>query len=56
VELGESPLPVPGLDLSQAAEVEQPAGAFLMFRREVWQQLGVLTHNFIHSGLRTWIF
>jgi len=28
------------LDLSQAAEVEQPAGAFLMFRREVWQQLG----------------
>ncbi|HEX5226470.1 MAG TPA: glycosyltransferase family 2 protein [Bryobacteraceae bacterium] len=27
-------------DLSQPAEVEQPAGAFLMFRREVWQRLG----------------
>ncbi len=28
------------LDLSLAAEAEQPPGAFLMFRREVWQQLG----------------
>ncbi len=28
------------LDLSQPSEVEQPAGAFLMFRREVWQRLG----------------
>jgi N-acetylglucosaminyl-diphospho-decaprenol L-rhamnosyltransferase len=28
------------LDLSQASEVEQPPGAFLMFRREVWQRLG----------------
>jgi N-acetylglucosaminyl-diphospho-decaprenol L-rhamnosyltransferase len=28
------------LDLSQPAEAEQPAGAFLMFRREVWQRLG----------------
>jgi GT2 family glycosyltransferase len=28
------------LDLSQPAEVEQPPGAFLMFRREVWQRLG----------------
>jgi GT2 family glycosyltransferase len=28
------------LDLEQPAEVEQPAGAFLMFRREVWQRLG----------------
>jgi N-acetylglucosaminyl-diphospho-decaprenol L-rhamnosyltransferase len=28
------------LDLSKPAEVDQPAGAFLMFRREVWQQLG----------------
>jgi GT2 family glycosyltransferase len=27
-------------DLSRAAEVEQPPGAFLMFRREVWQRLG----------------
>jgi GT2 family glycosyltransferase len=28
------------LDLSQPAEAEQPPGAFLMFRREVWQRLG----------------
>jgi GT2 family glycosyltransferase len=28
------------IDLSKPAEVDQPAGAFLMFRREVWQQLG----------------
>jgi N-acetylglucosaminyl-diphospho-decaprenol L-rhamnosyltransferase len=28
------------LDLSKPAEVEQPPGAFLMFRREVWQRLG----------------
>ena len=28
------------LDLSVPAEVEQPAGAFLMFRREVWHRLG----------------
>jgi GT2 family glycosyltransferase len=28
------------LDLTKAAEVDQPAGAFLMFRREVWQRLG----------------
>lgn len=28
------------LDLSQPVEAEQPAGAFLMFRREVWQRLG----------------
>jgi GT2 family glycosyltransferase len=28
------------LDLSRAGEAEQPAGAFLMFRREVWQRLG----------------
>jgi N-acetylglucosaminyl-diphospho-decaprenol L-rhamnosyltransferase len=27
-------------DLSVAAEAEQPPGAFLMFRREVWQRLG----------------
>jgi N-acetylglucosaminyl-diphospho-decaprenol L-rhamnosyltransferase len=27
-------------DLSKPAEAEQPAGAFLMFRREVWQRLG----------------
>lgn len=28
------------LDLSRPAEAEQPPGAFLMFRREVWQRLG----------------
>jgi N-acetylglucosaminyl-diphospho-decaprenol L-rhamnosyltransferase len=28
------------MDLDQAAEVEQPPGAFLMFRRDVWQRLG----------------
>ncbi len=28
------------LDLERASEAEQPAGAFLMFRREVWQRLG----------------
>jgi N-acetylglucosaminyl-diphospho-decaprenol L-rhamnosyltransferase len=28
------------LDLSQPGEVEQPPGAFLMFRREVWHRLG----------------
>ena len=28
------------LDLSKPAEVEQPPGAFLMFRRDVWQRLG----------------
>ena len=28
------------LDLSRAGQAEQPAGAFLMFRREVWQRLG----------------
>jgi hypothetical protein len=28
------------LDLSLPAEAEQPPGAFLMFRREVWQRLG----------------
>jgi hypothetical protein len=28
------------LDLSRGGEAEQPAGAFLMFRRDVWQRLG----------------
>ncbi len=28
------------LDLNRSGEAEQPAGAFLMFRREVWQRLG----------------
>lgn len=28
------------LDLHSAQEIEQPAGAFLMFRREAWEELG----------------
>ena len=28
-----------GIDLDQPQEVDQPAGAFLMFRRDAWQQL-----------------
>lgn len=28
------------LDLNEAQEVEQPAGAFFMFRREAWDELG----------------
>ena len=28
------------MDLAQACEAEQPPGAFLMFRREVWRRLG----------------
>jgi GT2 family glycosyltransferase len=28
------------LDLQRAQDVDQPAGAFLMFRREVWEKLG----------------
>ena len=33
-------------DLDQAGPVEQPAGAFLMFRRDVWQRLGGLDEEF----------
>lgn len=33
-------------DLSQAAFVEQPAGAFLMIRRDVWETLGGLDEDF----------
>lgn len=33
-------------DLDTAGEVEQPAGAFLMFRRDVWQVLGGFDHRF----------
>lgn len=33
-------------DLDQAGPVEQPAGAFLMFRRDVWERLGGLDEGF----------
>jgi GT2 family glycosyltransferase len=33
-------------DLNRPAEVEQPAGAFLMFRRGVWTELGGLDERF----------
>ena len=29
-----------GFDYGKPAEVEQPAGAFLMFRRDAWERLG----------------
>jgi len=35
-----------GLDYSRAQAVEQPAGAFLMIRRDVWQQLNGLDEKF----------
>jgi len=35
-----------GLDCSAAMEVEQPAGAFLMIRRDAWEKLGGLDENF----------
>jgi GT2 family glycosyltransferase len=34
------------LDHSQPADVEQPAGAFLMLRRDVWDRLGGLDERF----------
>ena len=33
-------------DLDHAGPVEQPAGAFLMFRRDVWERLGGLDEGF----------
>lgn len=33
-------------DLDQPGAVEQPAGAFLMLRRDVWEKLGGLDENF----------
>jgi hypothetical protein len=35
-----------GLDLDHAQEVDQPAGAFLMFRRDIWQRLGGLDEGY----------
>ena len=35
-----------GFNLDEPAEIEQPAGAFLMFRREVWESLGGLDEGF----------
>jgi hypothetical protein len=38
-----------------ADSVEQPAGAFLMVRRAVWQELGGFDEGFSRSGSRMWI-
>jgi len=35
-----------GFDLTQPGEVEQPAGAFLMFRRDVWEKVGGFDEGF----------
>lgn len=34
------------LDLTQPQDVEQPAGAFLMFRRELWRKIGGFDEQF----------
>jgi N-acetylglucosaminyl-diphospho-decaprenol L-rhamnosyltransferase len=36
-----------GLDYSRSQQVEQPAGAFLMIRRDVWQRLGGFDEEFL---------
>jgi GT2 family glycosyltransferase len=35
-----------GLNYESSIEVEQPAGAFLMIRRDVWEKLGGFDENF----------
>ena len=35
-----------GFEFSEPAEVEQPAGAFLMIRRDVWEELGGFDEQF----------
>ena len=44
------------LDYSRRFAVEQPAGAFLMVRRAVWQELGGFDERFSRSGSKMWIF
>ena len=43
-------------NLSEGGEVDQPAGAFLLFRRDLWVELGGFDEHFHRCGLKTWIF
>ena len=44
---GELALSCLGFDYIASSQVEQPAGAFLMIRRDVWQELGGFDESFI---------